>query len=67
MHEAIFNSRTTKYVMKTIHMPPFLNDISNSLQYVFGVSDQLTGLYLLPPKLNDYKHHRFSQALPEVL
>ena len=53
--------------MKTIHMPPFLNDISNSLQYVFGVSDQLTGLYLLPPKLNDYKHHRFSQALPEVL
>jgi hypothetical protein len=31
------------------------------------VSEHFTGLYLLSPKLNDYKHHRFSQALPEVL
>jgi len=31
------------------------------------VNDHLTGLYMLSPTLNDYKHHRFSQALPEVL
>jgi hypothetical protein len=64
--EAMFIAETAMYGMKTIHIPLFSDDTISILQAGI-VSDQFTGPYLPPIRLNVYKKQQLLQALPELL
>jgi hypothetical protein len=63
-------AETATYGTKTIHIPLFSDDTSSTLQVSIWagiVSDQFTGPYLLPFRLNAYTKQQLLQALPELL
>jgi hypothetical protein len=63
-------AETATYGTKTIHIPLFSDDTISTLPVSIWagiVSDQFTGLYLPPIRLNVYAKQQILQVLPELL